>query len=63
MPIVLKSAAVGTSAHGCDVAGQRFNWGQLATLVEQIKDVETLRVLSNLVRQGAASRYCIPQFV
>ena len=33
--------------------GQRFNWGQLATFVGQIKDVETLRVLSNLVRQRA----------
>ena len=32
--------------------GQRFNWGQLATFVEQINDAETLRVLSNLVRQG-----------
>jgi len=32
--------------------GQRFNWGQLATFVEQIKDAETLRILSNLVRRG-----------
>src|SRR6266487_105781 len=32
--------------------GQRFNWGQLATFVEQINDAEALRVLSNLVRRG-----------
>jgi hypothetical protein len=34
--------------------GRRFNWGQLATFVEQIKDPETLRVLSNLVRRGGS---------
>ncbi len=32
--------------------GQRFNWGQLANLVEPINDPETLRGLSNLVRRG-----------
>ncbi len=32
--------------------GQRFNWGQLATLVEQINDPETLHGLANLVRRG-----------
>jgi hypothetical protein len=32
--------------------GRRFNWGQLARFVEPIKDAETLRVLSNLVRRG-----------
>ncbi|HEU0040526.1 MAG TPA: hypothetical protein VFR76_14770, partial [Verrucomicrobiae bacterium] len=32
--------------------GQRFNWGQLATFVEQINDAEALRILSNLVRRG-----------
>jgi hypothetical protein len=32
--------------------GQRFNWGQLATLVEHINDAETLRILSDYVRRG-----------
>jgi hypothetical protein len=32
--------------------GQRFNWGQLATLVGQVSDAETLRVLSQLIRRG-----------
>jgi formate/nitrite transporter FocA (FNT family) len=33
--------------------GQRFNWGQLATFVEQIQEAETLGVLSEVVRRGA----------
>lgn len=32
--------------------GQRFNWGQLAMFVSQINDVETLRILANLVRRS-----------
>jgi hypothetical protein len=32
--------------------GQRFNWGQLVEFVGQIQDPETLRLLTNLVRQG-----------
>lgn len=34
--------------------GQRFNWGQLAAFVEQINDVETLRLLANLLRRSEA---------
>jgi len=33
--------------------GQRFNWGQLATFVEQVQDAETLGHLSDVVRRGA----------
>jgi hypothetical protein len=32
--------------------GQRFNWGQLVEFVGQIPDTETLRLLTNLVRQN-----------
>ncbi len=32
--------------------GQRFNWGQLAAFVEQIRDAETLRLLTNLARKS-----------
>jgi len=32
--------------------GQRFNWGQLATLAEQINDPETLRLLTSHIRRG-----------
>lgn len=32
--------------------GQRFDWGQLATFVGHIDDVEALRVLTALVRKG-----------
>ena len=32
--------------------GQRFNWGQLVEFVGQIQDPETLRLLTNLVRQS-----------
>jgi hypothetical protein len=34
--------------------GQRFNWGQLVGVVEQIQDTETLRLLVNLVRKSEA---------
>jgi hypothetical protein len=34
--------------------GQRFNWGQLATFVRQINDVESLRVLAYQVRRDEA---------
>ncbi len=32
--------------------GQRLNWGQLVEFVSQIQDVETLRLLANLVRRN-----------
>ena len=35
--------------------GQRLNWGQLVAFVGQIQDTETLRLLTNLMRQGDAS--------
>lgn len=35
--------------------GQRFNWGQLATFVAPINDVETLRALAHLTRRSEAA--------
>lgn len=32
--------------------GQRFNWGQLALLIEQLHDAETLRVLARFAQRG-----------
>ena len=32
--------------------GQRLNWGQLAELIRQIEDAQTLRLLANIVRRS-----------